>query len=193
MDVDDFFVAAALVAPGVQVRDDVKLQVGGGVGQALCSLQHDPPQEDRPSLLVGATHLLLPPQERVEVPDVPPLAGDGDPPPVSGPGKREGGQGLLHVGHLPAAEQEAADHGAGAALPGLAVHGGDVALVLREPLLDVPAELVDDFELGRAVVRHGVAGQAILKQGGRVLGACGELGTEIVDLPVIMGILVHGW
>lgn len=61
-------------------------------------------------------------------------------------------QSLLRLLKLASVQQVGTDHHAGAAFSGLAVDGGDVLLVLAQPLVQVFAEGLDELQLGRVVV-----------------------------------------
>ncbi len=117
-------------------------------------------------------------------PYVSPLAGNGDPPPVLRPGLRERRHGRRRVlrRRAIAVQEEAADHGAGPPLPGLAVDGRHVLRVLRQPPADVPAEGGGGGEGGRAVVGGRVAPHPAVEEGGGVLGAGGEVRAKVVNL-----------
>lgn len=61
-------------------------------------------------------------------------------------------EGLLSFLELAPVQQVGADHHAGPALSRLAVDGGDVLLVLAQPLVQVLAERLYQLQLGRVVV-----------------------------------------
>lgn len=61
-------------------------------------------------------------------------------------------QSFLRLLKLASVQQVGADHNTGAAFSGLAMNGGDVLLVLAQPLVQVFAEGLDELQLGRVVV-----------------------------------------
>lgn len=156
---------------------DVKLQRTLTAVEVRKRLEHEFFNEERNFGVIEAVA-----QQRRVVIDVPPLARYRDALFVVGALLAVVAEGVVRRPELFAVQHVAADHGAGAALAGFAVDDGDVAVVRRQPAVDVGAERLDQLHFGGVVVVERVRRYPLVE----LANVVGTLAAKVVDFVVVL-------